>query len=319
MGIGNITIDRNLCSAFRCHFCFQLPRLSRSAASCLLAWLTMAANGFELAATVHQPGSPAATCHQPCSPEATCPPRASDFQPDDTDVQEPLRQLAAENLTHAATCPPAAAALPNDDWADRRARAVAACGAAVADLAFRLPVVPQLIKDMGGYNAPVVVTNLVVADVYPGTLRYTVPSARRVAEELHNLVRALPGERARLLVKMAYWPKLLEAVVVQEKNDEKLERARLRRQRDKQLKVSAPAAVVPLEPEDVATSPYEAYEAVEAPSPDVGGNESEEQRPELKRTKRARFNNKQHTAGSASASSAPSASCAAAATKDDIE
>ena len=282
----------------------------------------MAANGFARAATGHQSGSPAATGHQsgspaagghqPGSPAATCPPRASDFQLDNTHVQEPLRQLAVEEAT-------AAAALANDDWADRRARAVAACGAAVADLAFRSPVVPQFIKDMGGYNAPAVVTNLVVADVFPGTLRYTVPSARRVAEELHNLVRALPGERARLLVKMAYWPKLLEAVVVQEKNDEKLERARLRRQRDKQLKVSAPAAVVPPEPEDVATSPYEAYEAVEATSPDVGGNESEEQQPELKRTKRARFNSEQQPAGSASASSAPSAACAAAATAEDTE
>ena len=282
----------------------------------------MAANGFARAATGHQSGSPAATGpqsvspaaggNQPGSPAATCPPRASDFQVDNTDVQEPLRQLAVEEA-------PAAAALANDDYADRRARAVAACEAAVADYAFRSPVVPQFIKDMGGYNAPVVVTSLVVADVYPGTLRYTVPSARRVAEELHNLVRALPGERARLLVKMAYWPKLLEAVVVQEKNDEKLERARLRRQREKQLKVSAPAAVVLPEPEDVATSPYEAYEAVEATSPDVGGNESEEQQPQLKRTKRARFNSEQQPAGSASASSAPSAACAAAANADDTE
>ena len=183
----------------------------------------MAANGFEPAATGHQPGSPAATCHQPGSLAATCPPRASDFQPNDTYVHEALRHLAAEEA-------PAAAALANDDWADRRTRAVAACGAAVAELAFRLPVVPQFIKDLGGYGAPVVVTNLVVADVFPGTLRHTVPSARRVAEELHNLVRALPGERARLLVKMTYWPKLLEAGVAQEKKDEQLERARLRRQ-----------------------------------------------------------------------------------------
>ena len=229
------------------------------------------------------------------------------MQPNDTYVLEALRHLAAEEA-------PAAAALANDDWADHRTRAVAACGAAVAELAFRLPVVPQFIKDFGGYNAPVVVTNLVVADVFPGTLRYTVPSARRVAEELHNLVRALPGERARLLVKMTYWPKLLEAVVVQEKKDEQLERARLRRQSDKQLLNFAPGCV---EPEDAATSPYEAYEAEVATSPDVGGNEAEGQRPELKRTKRARFNSEQHTAASASASSAPAASCAAAATADD--
>jgi hypothetical protein len=181
----------------------------------------------------------------------------------------------------------------------------------------RTRVTPQFIKDFGGYSAPVVVTGLQLADVFPATLRYTIPSVRRVAEKLHQLVRALPGERARLLVKMCYWPKLLEAVVTQEKKDEQSERARLRRQSDKQCVILAPGC---FEPEDAATSPYEAVVEAVATSPDVGGNKAEEKRPELRRTKRVRLSSKQQLTGSASASSAaaassaPSASCAAAAT-----
>ena len=293
-------------SLFRSHFCFQQPR--RSLLASLLfqfARLTMAANvPGSPAATGHQPGSHAATC-PPGSPAATCPPLVSDFwpplvepdlQPYDTDVHAPLR--AAFEAEAAVV----------------RARAVAACVAAVADLESRTRVTPQFIKDFGGYSAPVVVTGLQIADVFPATLRYTIPSVRRVAEELHHLVRALPGERARLLVKMCYWPKLLEAVVTQEKKDEQSERARLRRQSDKQFLNFAPGC---FEPEDAATSPYE---AVVATSPDVGGNEAvAATSPELRRMNRARLNGKQHTAGSASASSAaaassaPSASCAAAA------
>ena len=244
------------------------------------------------AATGHQPGSPAATC-PPGSPAATCPPLVSDFLPP---LVEPDLQAAFEA-----------------EAAVRRVRAVAACEAALADLESRTRVTPQFIKDFGGYSAPVVVTGLHIGDVFPATLRYTIPSARRVADELHHLVKALPGERARLLVKMCYWPKLLEAVVTQEKKDEQLERARLRRQSDKQLQNFAPGCV---EPEDAATSPYEAV----ATSQDVGGNKAEEKRPELRRAKRVRFSSKQHPTGSASASSAaaassaPSASCAAAAT-----
>ena len=269
----------------------------------------MAANGFEPAATGHQPGSPAATCHQPGSLAATCPPRASDFQPNDTDVHEALRQPAAEAAL--------AAAAADDDGSDlRRALAVARCVAAVADLESRTRVTPQFIKDFGGYLAPVVVTGLQIGGVFPATLRYTIPSARRVADELQQLVKALPGERARLLVKMCYWPKLLDAVVTQEKKDEQSERARLRRQSDKQFLNFAPGC---FEPEDAATSPYEAVVEAVATSPDVGGNKAEEKRPELRRAKRVRFSSKQHPTGSASASSAaaassaPSASCAAAA------
>ena len=232
--------------------------------------------------------------------------RASDFQPNDMDIHEALRQPAAE----AALAAEAAA----DDGSDRRrARAIAEGESAVAALEVRTPCVPQLIKDLGGYSTPVVVTNLTVGDVFPGTLRYTVPSARRVEEELHKLVVALPGERARLLVKMCYWPKLLEAVVIQEKKDEQTQRARDRRQRDRDLSSHGNFE----EHEDVATSPYE---AVEATNPDVGGNEAVAATcPELARMKRARINGERHTAGSASASSAaaassaPSASCAAAA------
>ena len=69
-----------------------------------------------------------------------------------------------------------------------------------------------------------------------------------------------------------------------------------------------------------ATSPYEAVVEAVATSPDVGGNNAEETRPELRRTKRVRLSSKQQLTGSASAShaaaasSAASASCAAAAT-----
>ena len=250
------------------------------------------------AATGHQPGSPAAMCPQSGSPAATCPQSGSPavtLQPNDTDVHAPLR-----------------AAFEAEAAVDR-ARAVAVCVAAVADLESRTRVTPQFIKDFGGYSAPVVVTGLQIADVFPATLRYTIPSARRVADELQQLVKALPGERARLLVKMCYWPKLLDAVVTQEKKDEQSERARLRRQRDRDLYSHGNFG----EHEDVATSPYE---AVEATSPDVGGNKAEEKRPELRRAKRFRFSSKQHPTGSASASSAavassaPSASCAGAAT-----
>jgi hypothetical protein len=229
------------------------------------------------------------------------------------DIHEALRQPAAE----AALAAEAAA----DDGSDRRrARAIAACESAVAALEVRTPCVPQFIKDLGGYSTPVVVTNLTVGDVFPSTLRYTVPSARRVEEELHKLVVALPGERARLLVKMCYWPKLLEAVVIQERKAEQTQRARDRRQRNRDLFSHGNFDEHEGnfdEHEDVATSPYE---AVEATNPDVGGNEAvAATRPELARMKRARINGKQHTAGSASASSAaaassaPSASCAAAA------
>ena len=124
-------------------------------------------------------------------------------------------------------------------------------------------------------------------------------------------------EPARLLVKMCYWPKLLEAVVTQEKKDEQTERARLRRQSDKQCVILAPGCV---EPENAATSPYEAVVEAVATSPDVGGNNAEEKRPELRRTKRVRLSSQQQLTGSAAAShaaaasSAASASCAAAAT-----
>ena len=250
-------------------------------------------------ATGHQPGSLAAMWLQSGALAATCPQRASDLQPSDTDLHAPLR-----------------AAFEAEAAADR-ARAVAVCVAAVAELDIRTRATPQFIKDFGGYAAPVVVTGLQIADVFPATLRYTIPSVRRVAEELHHLVRALPGERARLLVKMCYWPKLLEAVVTQEKKDEQTERARLRRQTDKQCVILAPGCV---EPENAATSPYEAVVEAVATSPDVGGNNAEEKRPELRRTKRVRLSSQQQLTGSAAAShaaaasSAASASCAAAAT-----
>jgi hypothetical protein len=224
------------------------------------------------------------------------------------DIREALRQPAAE----AARAAEAAA-----DEDRRRARDIAEGESAVAALEVRTPRVPQFIQDLGGYSTPVVVTNLTVGDVFPSTLRYTVPSVRRVEEELHKLVVALPGERARLLLRMCYWPKLLEAVLIQEKKAEQTQRARDRRQRARDF--FAPGGWE--QPTDVATSPYE---EVEATNPDVGGNEADVatspyEEAEMRPQKRFRLNGKQHTAGSASASSAaaassaPSASCAAAA------
>ena len=121
----------------------------------------MAANvPGSLAATGHQPGSPAATCpqsghsppalapadtatgHQPGSlaamwlqsgsPAATCPQWASDLQTTDTDLHAPL--LAAFEAEAAVD----------------RARAVAVCVAAVAELDIRTRATPQFIKDFGG-------------------------------------------------------------------------------------------------------------------------------------------------------------------------
>ena len=193
-----------------------------------------AASGFAPAATGHQPASPAATCHQPGEGSSTEPSVPGLGAPAATG-----QQPAAEAV-HAA-------AASADECPDRaRAIAAAACRVAVAELAFRT-YVPQFIKDMGGYNAPVIVPNLVVGDVFPGSLRHTVPSSRRVQEELHALVRALPGERARLIVKMSYWPKLLETVLVQEKKEDQAERTRLRGQAARERIVQARLQEAPVD------------------------------------------------------------------------
>ncbi len=107
-----------------------------------------------------------------------------------------------------------------------RAQAIAFAHDALAVLAART-YVPQLIRDLGGHSAPVIVENLVAGDVFPDSLRHTEPSSRRMPEELHALVCALPGDRARLIVKMSYWLKLLGAVLLQEKKEDQAERFRL--------------------------------------------------------------------------------------------
>ena len=282
-----------------------------------------AASGFAPAATGHQPGSLAAWIWRRWASERPWL-RASDFQPDDMGFS-----TAATLWRHWASQRPwlgASDFQPNDmdmrEALRQPAREAAIAAEAAADEEEDVATSPyEAVEatnpDVGGDSTPVVVTNLTVGDVFPRTLRYTVPSVRRVEEELHRLVVALPGERARLLLRMCHWPKLLEAVLTQEKNAEQKQRARDRRQRARDF--FAPGGWE--QPTDVATSPYE---EVEATNPDVGGNEADVatspyEEAEMRPKKRSRLNGKQHTAGSASASSAaaassaPSASCAAAA------
>ena len=266
-----------------------------------------AASGFAPAATGHQLGSPAATCHQPGEGSSTEPSVPGLGAPAATG-QQPAAEAVHAAAASAAECP-------------ARARAIAAARDALAELAART-YVPQLIRDLGGYNAPVIVQNLVVADVFPGSLRHTVPSSRRVQEELHALVRALPGERARLIVKMSYWPKLLETGLVLEKKEEQAERTRLRgqaaREELKRRRLQEASAGGGHEPGDDA----DGSRPVVAPSPAVGGNELELKKQEMKRLKRFSLD-AAATAGLSSAScaaadvepgcGASSASCAASA------
>jgi hypothetical protein len=78
---------------------------------------------------------------------------------------------------------------------------------------------PDHVVALGGFLAPVQVDGLVVADIFPCHLRLTEPHARRVLQEL-KLLRETDGDgaaRVRALLKLHYWPKLLEAVLVEER------------------------------------------------------------------------------------------------------
>ena len=93
--------------------------------------------------------------------------------------------------------------------------------------------VPEHIRAAGGWLALVNVVGLQVRDVYQVRLRRTEPSGRRVAREVSDLRRANPEGRAKAILKMAYWPKLLEAVLVAERTeDQAAHRARKRRRRE---------------------------------------------------------------------------------------
>ena len=120
---------------------------------------------------------------------------------------------------------------------------------------------------------------------------------------------------------MSYWPKLLEAVVVQEKKDEQAERTRLRGQAARERIAQARLQEAPVDGGHEPGDDADGSRPVVATSPAVGGNEPELKRPELKRLKRFPLD-AAATAGLSSASCAaaavepgcgsPSASCAAA-------
>ena len=87
---------------------------------------------------------------------------------------------------------------------------------------------PERVRAAGGYLAPVPVHGLQVIDVFPPALRWKEPAARRVQWELRELRRASVSERAKRLLKMAYWPKLLGQVLKAEKTEHQQEAHRAR-------------------------------------------------------------------------------------------
>jgi hypothetical protein len=112
---------------------------------------------------------------------------------------------------------------------------------------------PDHIVALGGYLAPVQVGGLVVLDIFPQHLRLTVPHERRIQAEFMAL-KATEGDggaRARLLLKLIYWPKLLEAVLSRERAFEAKERKRKleqERRARKKATIEAPDAPQPLHP-----------------------------------------------------------------------
>ena len=129
----------------------------------------------------------------------------------------------------AAASGPAAAALPAFPWA------------AGADE-------PAAVRAAGGYLAPVRVDGLQVLDVYPSHYRWKEPCQSRVRWELEQLREASAGQRAYRLLKLAYWPKLLEKVLRQEQFARQREHNRLRaceRRTRQQHRVPAGSAAGP--------------------------------------------------------------------------
>ena len=104
----------------------------------------------------------------------------------------------------------------------------AACPAAAAPAVWAAADVPPAVLAAGGYLATVRVPGLTVLDVYPPAYRWSVPSQGRVQWELRQLRDASAGQRALRLIKMAYWPKLLEQVLRREKAKSQREQGRLR-------------------------------------------------------------------------------------------
>jgi hypothetical protein len=134
--------------------------------------------------------------------------------------------------------------------------------------------------DVGGLG-------LVVRDVFPPVIRTREPSGRRVSDELRHLKRQGLAGRTKVLLQLAYWPKLLEAVLLQEKRDLMLEqkrkktqevRAANRRARLQTDGTPGPAPALPALPESsadavapaaaAASGPLVAAAAAPVPSPD---------------------------------------------------
>ena len=107
---------------------------------------------------------------------------------------------------------------------------------------------PAAVRAAGGYLAPVRVDGLQVLDVYPSHYRWKEPCQSRVRWELEQLREASAGQRAYRLLKMAYWPKLLEKVLRHEQTARQREENRLReseRRRRQQHLVPAGSAAGP--------------------------------------------------------------------------
>ena len=107
---------------------------------------------------------------------------------------------------------------------------------------------PAAVRAAGGYLAPVRVDGLQVLDVYPSHYRWKEPCQSRVRWELEQLREASAGQRAYRLLKMAYWPKLLEKVLRHEQTARQREHNRLRaceRRTRQQHRVPAGSAAGP--------------------------------------------------------------------------
>jgi hypothetical protein len=90
------------------------------------------------------------------------------------------------------------------------------------------PYGPEHLRGVGGLFAPVHPVGLVVMDVYPQRLRITEPSRHGVAKWLRQLRSQTPSGRVKVLLHLTHWPKLLEAVLVEEKRLFVLEHKRLK-------------------------------------------------------------------------------------------
>ena len=124
---------------------------------------------------------------------------------------------------------------------------------------------PPHIAAQGGWLAPVVPEGTRVHDILGRSLKWATPSGRRVVDvtkKLHATSKHA-GKRAALLLKLHYWPKLLEAALKleQEHNKKDAHRERQQQLRDAlKLKLAAAAAAA------VHAAAIAALEAAVAPA-----------------------------------------------------